>query len=413
VPATELSTSSGTAATRGRLRSFRLLHDLTSLQRVNFTKRAVVLGFAAGIVLSPKLWVSMRYFPLIPIMHGMPALHFPVDYICAAALLVLLGMVATSARPRPYICSFGALLVLLALGDQTRWQPWVYLYLFLLLSLSCYSWRTEDLTGQQNTLNLCRLIIAATYFYSGLQKLNPHFASVGLISLLGPRAAQLPLEQVWPWIMGGIEASLGVALLTRRLRNAAVACGLVMHAFILFSGIVIMRWNSVVWPWNLAMMSFLVLLFWNSDVSALDVLWRNPLWFQKVALLLFGVMPALSFFGLWDSYLSASLYSANLDMANVVFREGVTDQLPASIRRYTKPLPDGGHVLVLRDWAVGELNVMPYPALRAYRVIGQEMCRYTNNSPDMALVMRSRDTLLAAGTETRDTCLGTLLVRPW
>jgi len=346
-------------------------------------------------------------------VRGLPALHFPVDYVFAAALLLLLGLVATAARPRPYIFGFVAVLVFLALGDQTRWQPWVYLYLFLLLSLSCFSWKPDDLPGQQNALNLCRLIIAATYLYSGLQKLNSHFASVGIISLLGPRAAHLPLVHVWPWILGGVEASLGVALLSRRLRNAAVVCGLGMHFFILLSGIVIMRWNSVVWPWNLAMMSFLVLLFWSADFDAVDVLWRNPVWFQKVALVLFGVMPALSFFGLWDSYLSASLYSANVDAANVVLRDTVADQLPAPIRRYTKPLPPDAQVLVLRDWAVGELNVMPYPALRAYRAIGQQMCRETNNSPDVELVMRGRDTLLAKGTETRDSCLGTLMVKPW
>ena len=37
---------------------------LTSLQRVTYTKIAVVLGFAAGFLLSSKLWISTRFYPM-------------------------------------------------------------------------------------------------------------------------------------------------------------------------------------------------------------------------------------------------------------------------------------------------------------------------------------------------------------
>jgi uncharacterized membrane protein YphA (DoxX/SURF4 family) len=401
------------AAQQKTHRWWRVLGALSSFQRLTYTRTAVVMGFAAGLLLSPRLWISSRDYPLVPIVHHLPRIAFPVDYLCAAALFFSLGSIAVTARPRSLIFGFAALLVFLALYDQTRWQPWAYLYLFLLLSLSCFSWKPDDLAGQQNTLNICRLIIAATYFYSGLQKLNLHFAEVGMISLLGPRAAHLPLVHVWPWILGGVEASLGIALLTPRLRNLAVLGGLAMHSLILFSCIVVIHWNSVVWPWNIAMMSFLVLLFWKADFDVAGVLWRNPLRFQKVALLLFGVMPLLSFFGWWDSYLSASLYSANIDQANIIFRGDVKAHLPPRVRRYVTDIPAATSVLNIRDWAIGELNVPPYPAKRALRAVGQEVCRWSNNSPDLMLVMRDRDTLLAKGAKTQDTCLGTLMVKKW
>jgi uncharacterized membrane protein YphA (DoxX/SURF4 family) len=380
-------------------------------RRVAYTKTVVVLGFAAGLLLSPKLWISSRFFPVIPIVPGFPPLHFPLDYICAGALFLLLCTIGVAANPRRYIFGFSTLLIFLALYDQTRWQPWVYLYLFVLLALSCYSWKPDDFSGAENTLNICRLIIGATYFYSGLQKLNPNFAELGIKSLLGPAMAEhLPLAHVWPWFMAVLEAGVGVALLTRGFRNIAVVGAVVMHLFILFSGIVLMHWNSVVWPWNLTMIAFVVMLFWKTDFSFADAVWRNPIWFQKVALVLFGVMPLLSFFGWWDSYLSASLYSGNVALANVLMSREVRDQLPPAIQKYAKEHAPNTYILVIRDWAVGELNVMPYPAERAYRGIGREICRYSQNSPDVVLVVRDRDTLLSKAAETHDNCFGAIRV---
>ena len=386
---------------------------LTAHQRLAYTKTAVVLGFAAGFLLSHRLWISSRYYPLIPIFHNLPRIPFPLDYICAGVMFLLLWLIAFAAKPRPYIFGFAALLVFLALFDQTRWQPWIYLYLFLLLSLGGFSWKFDDCKEQENILNICRLIIAGTYFYSGLQKMNSHFAAVGVISLLGPWAARLPLLHVWPFVLAGVEVAIGIALLTRKYRNLAVLCGIGMHCFILFTQIAIFHWNSIIWPWNIVMMALLLILFWQADPSFMDIVWRNPIAFQKVVFILFVIMPVFSFFGWWDSYLSASLYSANIAQANVLMRGDVKGHLPMPIRKYVKQLPAGTGELNLRDWALGELNVPPYPAMRAYRIIGAQMCKYANNSPDVMLVMLDRDTLLGKAEETHDTCLGTLLVKKW
>jgi uncharacterized membrane protein YphA (DoxX/SURF4 family) len=387
--------------------------ELTPFQRLDHTKTAVVLGFVAGLLLSPKLWISTRLYPLVPIVHRLPVIRFPLDYVCAVLLLILLLAVGVASKPRPYIAGFLALLIILAVCDQNRWQPWVYLYSFMLLVLGCFSWNRNDVAGQENTLNICRLILGATYFYSGIQKMNRHFAAVGVISLLGPKAGHLPLLHVWPWIIAGVEACIALGLLTRKYRKVAVICGVLMHLFILFSCIVILHWNSIVWPWNVTMIALLVLLFWNADASFLDVVWRNPMPVHKLAILLFVVLPFFSFFGLWDSYLSASLYSANIPQANILFRGAVIEQLPQPIHRYVKDLPAATTLLNIRDWAMGELNVPPYPAMRAYRIAGAKICKYSQNSPEVVLIMLDRDTWLGPGRQTQDTCLGTLIVDKW
>ena len=108
-----------------------------------------------------------------------------------------------------------------------------------------------------------------------------------------------------------VEAGIGVGLLTR-YRNWAVILALGMHAFILFCiGPLGHDWNTVVWPWNVAMAAFVVLLFWRTgDISPKKILLlsrRRPSYLHAVVLVLFAVMPLLGLFGLWDSYLSASL----------------------------------------------------------------------------------------------------------
>src|ERR1700683_758758 len=63
------------------------------------TKTVVVVGFIAGLLLSPKLWVSTRFYPLVPVFHGLPHIPFPLDYTCYGALLCLLFAIAFAARP--------------------------------------------------------------------------------------------------------------------------------------------------------------------------------------------------------------------------------------------------------------------------------------------------------------------------
>jgi len=386
---------------------------LTPFQRISYTRMAVVLGFAAGFLLSHRLWISSRSYPLIPIFHGLHPIPYPLDYVCAGFLFFFLCSSGSASKPRPYIISFAGLLVFLAIFDQTRWQPWVYLYLFLLFALSCFSWTQEDVRGQENTLNICRLLVGTTYFYSGLQKMNAHFAAVGVISMLGRRAARLPLLHVWPWIMAAAEMSIAIGLLTRRNRNIAVVAGIGMHVFILFSNIIIHVWNPVVWPWNVTMIALLVLLFWNADFSFAEAVWRNPMPLHKVVLVLFGILPFFSFFGWWDSYLSASLYSANVPEARVFFRGKVKDQLPGRVQRYVQVLPAATYMLDVGKWSLGELNVPPYPAMRVYRAVGAQICKYADNSPDILLLTQDKDTWLAKGRPTQDTCLSTLLVNKW
>jgi Na+-transporting NADH:ubiquinone oxidoreductase subunit NqrB len=123
-----------------------------------------------------------------------------------------------------------------------------------------------------------------------------------------------------------VETAIGLGLLTRRFRKFAVIGALLMHAFIMLCvGPLGNDHNTVVWPWNFAMSAFVLILFWRApdEPSPSTILkpGRNlspGSALRAVVLVLFAFMPLFNFFGLWDSYLSSSLYSGASKQAYVL-----------------------------------------------------------------------------------------------
>ena len=374
-------------------------------------KTTVVLGLAGGMLLSPKLWVSTRFYPLVPVFHWLPRVPYPLEYVCYAALLLLLGAIAFAAKPRVYIFTFATFMGVYALLDQTRWQPWAWQYWLMLIALGCFAGKPDDLPGRRDALNICRLIMGCTYFYSGLQKINSAYTSYGLPWVLGTLHFRIPvpLLNYLGWITPFVEVSIGLCLLTRRFRIIGIINGIIMHIFILYSfGPLGLNWNSVVWPWNVVMIAFLLLLFRNTDATFGDIVWRNRFAYQKVVLVVFGVLPSLSFFGYWPSDLSLCLYTANLTEAQVLVSERAKEQLPAPVQRYVKNV-EGHLVLRTQDWSFGEMNVPPYAEIQSFTSIGKQVCRWTNYSPDVVLSGYEKNTLRGKGKEIRNTCFGTMM----
>ena len=97
----------------------------------------------------------------------------------------------------------------------------------------------------------------------------------------------------------------------------------------------------------------------------------------------------------------------------MVFRGNVKNQLPARVQKSVETLPAATYMLNIGKWSLDELNVPPYPAMRVYRAVAAEVCKYADNSPDVVLLMRDKDTWLKQSTQTQDTCLSTINVRKW
>ena len=391
----------------GRVGTRREDDELRPVDRVSWLKVVLALALLGGFLLSVELWGVSRSYPLTPVVEGLPAIPPLLARAWFVTLLVLLATIVAVRRPRGYILAFVVLAGLLGLLDQSRWQPWFYQYLFMFLALAFYPWGGGDPEKRETALNVCRLIVASTYLWSGLQKLNAGFFDSLFPWLVGPLVALLPESLGDPVSSIAIaapfvEASIGVGLLTRRFRNWAVALALGMHVFILFCiGPLGHDWNTVVWPWNVAMAAFVVLLFWRTeDFSPKKILLpaRRLPYFHAVVLVLFALMPLFGLFGLWDSYLSASLYSGNNKMGRLFIDETVKDRLPADIRKRVAGLPTGEkYALNVSRWSYEELNAPPYPETRIFRSVARHVCSYAEEPSGVRLEIEGRPALSGGG----------------
>src|SRR3954465_10503403 len=137
--------------------------------------RVAAAAIGCSFLISWKLWISSRLFPLAPVSNRLPQIVYPFDYIWFLLLLALLAVIGFLPRSRKIVLIFVCLAASLSLWDQMRWQPWFYQYLFMLAAIGILAWRKTESSGNGTALDVCRLIVAATYFWTGFQKLNITF----------------------------------------------------------------------------------------------------------------------------------------------------------------------------------------------------------------------------------------------
>src|SRR5262249_59551213 len=172
---------------------------------------------------------------MVPIAGVLPPLPAPLDQAALGTFVTLLVLAA--ALPRSAWPVMGALAVaaVLAVWDQSRWQPWFYQYVLMLIAL--LSMRREDSSDSSRALPTCRAIVALTYVWSGLQKLNvtyatlvfPWFVEPLTRSLPGSFTAWLPTAAV---LTALLETAIGIALFIPWLRKPAVIAAVATHALV-------------------------------------------------------------------------------------------------------------------------------------------------------------------------------------
>jgi predicted DCC family thiol-disulfide oxidoreductase YuxK/uncharacterized membrane protein YphA (DoxX/SURF4 family) len=364
--------------------------------RVFWLKAMIVLVFCVGLVMSSRLWIGPRTYPSAPVLSFLPSSIYPADLFLYVALFVLAGAILVSARPQKFIFLFLGIVAVFCLLDQTRWQPWVFQYGFLLAALALFSWDSDDIDGRKRALNIARLIVATTYIFSGLQKLNLNFINYDFPWIVEPITNALPTVRGLLYALGVaapfIQICFGVGLLTRKYRRISLILAISMHVFILaMFGPFGHDWNNIIWPWTAAMAGLDLLLFTgNQRFSVRDIFWGNRHPYHVCVLVLFAILPFLSFFNLWDSYLSSALYSGNLTEATIYASDKGRDSLPASIKAYFVHTSPNTNVLNIQRWAFEDLNVLPYPETRVYKEIAKEVCERSQSPTDLALLVHEQ-----------------------
>jgi uncharacterized membrane protein YphA (DoxX/SURF4 family) len=359
-------------------------------RRMLLLKITICAALLTALALAPRLWLSDRAFPTIPVHPALPEL--PQAVSVALLALLTLGVFTVAILPRPRLMFFivPALGAALVLFDINRLQPWFYQYMLMFLALSLMDWDEPNSPKSKAAWGTCAFILAAIYFWSGIQKANPAFVNEVFPWLASPFAGKQlqPLAYVVPIL----EATVGILLLFPRTRPAGVLGAIVMHSLLLSAlGPLGHNYNSVVWPWNVAMIVMVLALFWRDS----DPIVRPP---RSALLGMFirtavGSLPVLNFVGAWDDYLSASLYSGKSRDAWILLSEEGMRRLPPNVPRTA--IAD--RWLEINRWAMLELNTPPYPELRVYKAVARKL-RDAGVPADEMLLYVSRRTGVGRST---------------
>jgi hypothetical protein len=303
----------------------------------------------------------------------------------------------------------------------------------MLLSLALVEPSNRSNGGQSAALNVHRLIIICVYLWSALNKLNYRFLTSGLEAVPGLDGLIAPLA---PWIapatfaplslmMPFIEIAIALGLVFQPTRKVAAAAAIAMHVLILVAiGPLGKSHNPIVWPWNVAMIAFVALLFLrDGDASPRSILW-GPATFHRVVLVLFAICPLLSVFGLWPASLSFRLYTFRLATADIYVTESLRDRLPPATRAEVEPVsvsftlaPSGGGAptkvgpfvggLNISDWSERELNAFIPPEPRAFEGVFEKVCVLAQQPADALLLQVSApDLLTGASRQSVSPCRG-------
>lgn len=377
----------------------RVLFD--PLSRIFWLKTTVVLMFCVGLGMSSPLWIGPRTYPLAPVSHLLPSSIYPIDLFLFAALFILAGAIVILTKPQKVIFTFLGIIIVFCLFDQTRWQPWVYQYGFLLAALALFSWDREDTAGQKRALNIARLIVVTTYVFSGVQKVNLNFFNSDFPWIVEPITNLLPAARMPLYALGiaapFIQVGFAVGLLTKKFRRISLILAISMHAFILaMFGPFGHNWNNIIWPWTAAMALLDLLLFTSKqEFSIREIFWSARCPYHVCIFVMFAVLPLLSFFNLWDSYFSSALYSGNLTEGILYATDRGRESLPASIKAQLIHTSPDTNVLNFQRWAIENLNVLPYPETRVYKQIAKAVCAQTRYQDQLVLLVREQRAFLS------------------
>ncbi len=342
----------------------------------NFYKERVLFAICFIALLSCILISYRIWFPVSNLFPALPVL--PIQYsnsvnVIAAILFVislcLLAVPAISARKKNLALAF---LVIYALGDYNRIQPWFY-YFLIFIGI------TINVKDQKKVRLTFGFIISCIYFMSGLLKFNGGFASSTIIwfitplkPLLNDNLFALFTERLW-FSAPILELSAALGLLFKKTVRISAFVLIVMHIFIL--GVVgPLGWNTnfVIWPWNIGFMVMLYVLFIHNPIFIASQLTNNIGRATSFLLfLLFILLPISSIWNVWPMHFSGALYSGNKIKSEILIPDEFANKLQVV---YQPPHNGIEYIIQPNSWAIQELQVAMYPSERAHQMLYRGIC---------------------------------------
>lgn len=365
--------------------------NFTDQQRVNYVRIIAILAVLVLMVYAPKLWISTKVFPVIPLFDWLPIPTNPLDYILGGFFFIIqIIYIFQNKKWQGWVIIL--LYLYLALVDQNRLQPYFYQSFLTILMIEIFPKKTN----YKKVLYAVILVFFATYFWSGIQKLNHDFyiqwlsalnkhfscadsASNALICL--PQWFLQSFTYAVPWL----EASMGILLLFNKTRKFGVLFVLLMHGIITFLLFYLGYGYNVV-PWNIQNMFSAFIIFWTlKTTNALDFFLEffNK---QKVVALFFAILLPFANFttGFYDSLLSFHFFTADLNYYNVYLSEELEDNLPDHIQDFYR-YKNGKVYLNMNEWAQYDNKVLFYPEERIIQSADAYLRSFAKNPQEKGL----------------------------
>lgn len=327
--------------------------------------RICCISWIVAKALSWKAWTGNRLLPIIPTSDFIPELPNGIHITLFIVSLAVLSLIAVFPNKNILFAIVLCTEILSCLLDKMRFQPWEYQYLLTLIFIIACRKEKDGL----RFLQLLSFLICATYIFSGIHKIGGSFLYVVwdtmvLKQFLGLSNAAIsnPFLHYSGLILAVIECGAGLVLLFSKSKLLAVYTLVFMHLLILFVLSPLgLNYNSIVWPWNVAMTGIVWVLFVDKPVSIDRKFFNNKL--NIAVVILVGFCPILNFAGYWDDYLSFNLYSGN-NKKLMICIDNPKRYLELGryfIRRDRHGICDGSKTINADKWALTEINLPVYP----------------------------------------------------
>lgn len=351
------------------------LETITDKQKIRWIQNLAILGFLVTSIYAPQLWIDTKDFPTIPLFPELFQLTYPGDYILAGCFFTLL--LIQLFRPKKIIGILITIVyVYLCFIDQNRLQPYFYQSILTIFFINIF-----PVKGRERTIVFAiSLVFFATYFWSGIHKLNEIFFEQWLGALL-KHFSFIPIEllQGFTYAVPFIEAFLGICLFINITRKIAIIGIVCMHTTIVVM-LFYLGYGFNVVPWNLQNILSVILLFWSYQTQNTLLTFFNKFNYKKTIVIVFTILlPFSNLFGYWDHLLSFSFFTSKLNYYYIELKEdNLKEKLPPHIQNYIRPLDDKT-VIYANEWA-GDINrVLFYPEERCILYLNNYIQSFSTN----------------------------------
>lgn len=337
----------------------------------DFLLKATILFWFIGKLMSYKLWLATRFFPIIPPFDFLLKVPYVVHLVLFVASMLLLIFMLIKPN-RNLLLFFFIFEMLSCFLDQNRWQPWEYQYLISTLIFIIY------INDKQRVAHWILIIGATTYFYSGLQKLQEGFVCSVWQDAFLHRFFKIPTHvcnniyvKNSGYSLAILEIIAGLCLVFKIFVKQTIVFLIAMHLVIL---IIIGPWalhfNDIVWPWNLLMIVYLIQLLITKSYLDFSIkkIFSKP---TIVIAIVWCFFPLLNFIGLWDYFMSSSLYSGRIPLMEVCVKKNLPSELSYffHLKKKPKKCVDCIEGINIQTWGMNEILVPPLPQERVYEKI--------------------------------------------